>query len=117
MKCGLIPETSWKAWQNGLITVDRSLRVATFNPTALEILRKPKERSGRASLFRSCCLWKMRSDESFQIPTQSWKRKLRLPVMERQKTFFALSVSPLKGAGVLDHSRGRDHREGSHIDP
>ena len=28
---------------NGLITVDRSLRVATFNSTALDILRKPKE--------------------------------------------------------------------------
>lgn len=80
---------------NGLITVDRSLRVATFNSTALEILRKSKEEVDGSPIRELLPL----EDEIKQVLSDSesiLEKEVKISNDGKSKTFLALSVSPLK---------------------
>ncbi len=80
---------------NGLITVDRSLRVATFNPTALEILKKTKEEIDGRPISGLLPV----EDEIRQVLTDSesiLEKEVKISVEGRGKSFLNLSVSPLK---------------------
>ncbi len=80
---------------NGLITVDRSLRVATFNSTALEILRKPKEEVEGRPISEVLPL----ESEIKQIlsdPEHNVEREVKVSVDGPGKVFLGLSVSPLR---------------------
>jgi two-component system, NtrC family, sensor histidine kinase HydH len=80
---------------NGLITVDRSLRVATFNPTALEILRKTKEEVEGKPISALLPL----EDEIRRVLSLSdsiVEKEVRMTSDSKDKTFLFLSVSPLK---------------------
>ena len=80
---------------NGLITVDRSLRVATFNPTALEILRKPKEEVEGRPISELLPL----EDEIRQVLSDTdavLEKEVKLSSEGKGKSFLGLSVSPLK---------------------
>ncbi len=82
---------------NGLITVDRSLRVATFNPTALEILRKTKEEVEGKPISALLPL----DDEIRRVLSLSdsiVEKEVRMTPDSKGKTFLFLSVSPLKEA-------------------
>lgn len=80
---------------NGLITVDRSLRVATFNPTALEILKKTKEEVDGRLISGLLPV----EDEIRQVLSDSesiLEKEVKISVEGRGKSFLTLSVSPLK---------------------
>ncbi len=80
---------------NGLITVDRSLCVATFNPTALEILGKTREEVEGKPIDQLLPL----ENEVRQVLSDSesiLEKEVRLSQEGRNKTFLFLSVSPLK---------------------
>ncbi|MGB9615804.1 MAG: ATP-binding protein [Desulfomonilaceae bacterium] len=80
---------------NGLITVDRSLSVATFNPTALEILGKTREEVEGKPIGELLPL----ENEVRQVLSDSesiLEKEVRLSNEGRGKTFLFLSVSPLK---------------------
>ncbi len=79
---------------NGLITVDRSLRVATFNPTALEILGKPKEEVDGRPISELLPL----EEEIKRVLADSeliLEKEVKIS-NEGKGKFLALSVSPLK---------------------
>ncbi|MBI4963002.1 MAG: PAS domain-containing protein [Desulfomonile tiedjei] len=79
---------------NGLITVDRSLRVATFNPNALEILRKPKEDVDGRPISELLPL----EEEIKRVLADSeliLEKEVKIS-NEGKGKFLALSVSPLK---------------------
>ncbi len=80
---------------NGLITVDRSLRVATFNSTALEILRKKKEEVEGKNISDILPL----EEEVRQVLPSSDKiaeKEVRLVGDNKEKSFLNCSVSSLK---------------------
>lgn len=80
---------------NGLITVDRSLCVATFNPTALEILGKTKEEVEGKPIGGLLPL----DNEVKQVLSDSesiLEKEVRTAQEGRAKSFLFLSVSPLK---------------------
>jgi len=80
---------------NGLITVDRSLCVATFNPTALEILGKTKEEVEGKPIATVLPL----DNEVKQVLSDSesiLEKEVRTAQEGRGKSFLFLSVSPLK---------------------
>lgn len=80
---------------NGLITVDRSLRVATFNSIALEILRKAKEDVDGRPIKELLPL----EDEIRRVLSDSesiLEKEVKIPNEGKEKTFLGLSVSPLK---------------------
>jgi two-component system sensor histidine kinase HydH len=80
---------------NGLITVDRSLSVATFNPTALEILGKGREEVEGKPIGELLPL----ENEVRKVLSDSesiLEKEVRISNEGRGKTFLFLSVSPLK---------------------
>ena len=80
---------------NGLITVDRSMTVATFNPTALEALRKSKEEVSGRPIGELLPL----EEEVKQVLTDSAaivEKEVKIAQDTKGKSFLALSVSPLK---------------------
>jgi len=80
---------------NGLITVDRSLRVATYNPTALEILRKSKEEVDGRPIAELLPL----EDEIKRVLADSdlvLEKEVKITSEGKGKTFVGLSVSSLK---------------------
>ena len=80
---------------NGLITVDRSLRVATFNPTALDILKKTKEEIDGRPISGLLPL----EDEIRQVLSDSesiLEKEVKISTEGKGKSFLTLSVSPLK---------------------
>jgi two-component system, NtrC family, sensor histidine kinase HydH len=80
---------------NGLITVDRSLRVATYNPSALEILRKSKEEVDGRPVSELLPL----EDEIRRVLSDSEsirEKEVKVSNQDNRKTFLHLSVSPLK---------------------
>jgi len=80
---------------NGLITVDRSLRVNTYNPTALEILRKSKEDVDGRVISELLPL----DDEIRKVLSDSEsvvEKEVKISNEAKGKTFLHLSVSPLK---------------------
>jgi two-component system sensor histidine kinase HydH len=80
---------------NGLITVDRSLRVATFNPTALEILRKPKEAIDGKPIADLLPL----ENEAKQVLADSdliLEKEIKISTEGKSKSFLNISVSALK---------------------
>ncbi|MFH1117973.1 MAG: ATP-binding protein [Pseudomonadota bacterium] len=80
---------------NGLITVDRSLRVATFNSTALDILRKPREevdgRPIKELLPLENEIRRVLSDADSIL-----EKEVKISNEGKEKTFLGLSVSSLK---------------------
>ncbi len=80
---------------NGLITVDRSLRVATYNPTALEILRKSKEEMDGTPVSDLLPL----EDEIRQVLANSdliLDKEVKISSEGKAKSFLGISVSALK---------------------
>lgn len=80
---------------NGLITVDRSLRVATYNPTALEILRKAKEEVDGRPISELLPL----EDEIKRVLADSdliLEKEVKIASEGKAKTFMGLTVSSLK---------------------
>lgn len=80
---------------NGLITVDRSLRVATYNPTALEILRKSKEEMDGTPVSDLLPL----EDEIRQVLANSdliLDKEVKISSEGKSKNFLGISVSALK---------------------
>lgn len=80
---------------NGLLTVDRSLCVATFNPTALEILGRTREEIEGKPIDGLLPL----ENEVRQVLSDSesiLEKEVRISHEARNKTFLFLSVSPLK---------------------
>lgn len=80
---------------NGLITVDRSMTVATFNPTALEALRKTKEEVKGRPISELLPL----EDEVKRVLSDSSAivdKEVKIAQDGKGKSFLALSVSPLK---------------------
>jgi two-component system, NtrC family, sensor histidine kinase HydH len=80
---------------NGLITVDRSLRVATYNPSALEILRKSKEEVDGRTVSELLPL----EGEIRRVLLDSdsiLEKEVKVSNQDNKKTFLHLSVSPLK---------------------
>ncbi len=80
---------------NGLITVDRSLRVATYNPTALEILRKSKEEMDGTPVSDLLPL----EDEIRQVLANSdliLDKEVKISTEGKGKSFLGISVSALK---------------------
>ncbi len=80
---------------NGLITVDRSLRVATYNPSALEILRKTKDEVDGRSISEVLPL----EDEIRKVLADSesiLEKEVKVSSPDNRKTFLHLSVSPLR---------------------
>ncbi|MCX5871726.1 MAG: ATP-binding protein [Deltaproteobacteria bacterium] len=80
---------------NGLITVDRSLRVATYNPNALEILRKTKEELDGKLISEILPV----EDEIRKVlsdPNSILEKEVKMNGDGKGKSFLALTVSPLK---------------------
>lgn len=80
---------------NGLITVDRSLRVATHNPTALEILRKPKEEIDGRPISELLPL----EEEIRRVLADSdliLEKEVKISAEAKGKSFLGISVSALK---------------------
>lgn len=80
---------------NGLITVDRSLRVATYNPIALEVLRKTKEEVDGRPIGEFLPL----EDEIKRVLADSdliLEKEVKITSEGKGKTFLGLSVSSLK---------------------
>jgi two-component system sensor histidine kinase HydH len=80
---------------NGLITVDRSLRVATFNSTALEILRKTKEEMGGRPI-RELLPLEDEIKRALSDAESILEKEVKISSEGKGKTFLGLSVSPLK---------------------
>jgi two-component system sensor histidine kinase HydH len=80
---------------NGLITVDRSMRVGTFNPTALETLRKPKEEVEGRHISELLPL-EQEIREVLSDPDLVLEKEVNLPNEGKGRTFLAISVSALK---------------------
>ncbi len=80
---------------NGLITVDRSLRVATFNLTALEILRKKKEEVEGRHIAELLPL-QQEIKQTLADPDVVLEKEVKLATDSKVKTFLNVSVSPLK---------------------
>lgn len=80
---------------NGLITVDRTLRVATYNPNALEILRKTKEDlDGR--LISEILPVENEIRKVLSEPDVISEKEVKMNGEGKSKNFLALTVSPLK---------------------
>ena len=80
---------------NGLITVDRTLRVATYNPNALEILRKTKEDlDGR--LISEILPVEDEIRKVLSEPDLISEKEVKMNGEGKSKNFLALTVSPLK---------------------
>ncbi len=80
---------------NGLITVDRTLRVATYNPNALEILRKTKEDlDGR--LISEILPVENEIRKVLSEPDLISEKEVKMNGEGKSKNFLALTVSPLK---------------------
>ncbi|MFH0959476.1 MAG: ATP-binding protein [Pseudomonadota bacterium] len=80
---------------NGLITVDRSLRIATYNPNALEILRKTKDELDGRLVSEILPL----EDEIRQVLSDAdsiLEKEVKINGDGKSKSFLALTVSPLK---------------------
>jgi two-component system sensor histidine kinase HydH len=80
---------------NGLITVDRSLCVATFNPTALEIMGKTKEDVAGRPISELLPL----ENEIKKVLSDSesiLEKEVKITSERKGKDFLFLSVSPLK---------------------
>ncbi len=80
---------------NGLITVDRSLRIATYNPNALEILRKTKDELDGKLVSEILPL----EDEIRQVLSDSdsiLEKEVKINGDGKGKSFLALTVSPLR---------------------
>jgi two-component system sensor histidine kinase HydH len=80
---------------NGLITVDRSLRVATYNPIALEVLRKTKEEVDGRPISEFLPL----EEEIKRVLVDSdliLEKEVKITSEGKGKTFLGLSVSSLK---------------------
>lgn len=80
---------------NGLISVDRSMTVATFNPTALEVLRKSKDEVKGRPIEELLPL----EEEVKQVLSDSSAivdKEVKIVQDGKGKSFIALSVSPLK---------------------
>ncbi|MBI5250395.1 MAG: PAS domain-containing protein [Desulfomonile tiedjei] len=80
---------------NGLITVDRSLRVATYNPTALEILRRPKEEIDGRPISELLPL----EEEVRRVLADSdliLEKEVKISTDGKGKSFLGISVSALK---------------------
>jgi len=80
---------------NGLITVDRSLRIATYNPNALEILRKTKDELDGKLVSEILPL----EDEIRQVLSDAesiLEKEVKINGEGKGKSFLALTVSPLK---------------------
>jgi two-component system, NtrC family, sensor histidine kinase HydH len=89
---------------NGLITVDRTLRVATFNSTALEILKKKKEEIEGKHISTILPLEKEINDVLAYTDTVR-EKEFKFSSDVKNKTFLNVSVSPLKEPDSQD-SRG-----------
>ncbi len=80
---------------NGLLTVHRNMKVATFNPTALEVLRKSKEEVEGRHISELLPV----QEEVRQVltdPEAVLEKEVNIPGGGKGKTFLALSVSSLK---------------------
>jgi two-component system, NtrC family, sensor histidine kinase HydH len=80
---------------NGLITVDKSLRIATYNPNALEILRKRKDELDGKLVSQILPL----EDEIKKVLSDSdsiLEKEVKINGDAKSKSFLALTVSPLK---------------------
>ncbi len=80
---------------NGLITVDKSLRIATYNPNALEILRKTKDELDGKLVSQILPL----EDEIKKVLSDSdsiLEKEVKINGDAKSKSFLALTVSPLK---------------------
>lgn len=80
---------------NGLITTDRFLRVATFNSTALEILKKPREQ------VEGCVISELLpvEDEIRQVladPEEIIEKEIKISSDGKDRAFLGVSVSSLK---------------------
>jgi two-component system, NtrC family, sensor histidine kinase HydH len=80
---------------NGLITLDSSLRVATFNAVALEILRKPKEEVEARPIGELLAI-EEEAKQALADPTAVIEKDLSLVGETKGKTFLTVSVSSLK---------------------
>ncbi len=80
---------------NGLITVDQSMRVATFNPNALEILRASREEIEGRPVSEVLPL----EDEVSAVlhdPHAVLEKEIKTQNEDKSRTFLAISVSALK---------------------
>lgn len=80
---------------NGLITVDRSLRVATYNPNALEILRKTKDELD-GKLISEILPVEDEIKKVLSDPDSILEKEVKMNGEGKGKSFLALTVSPLK---------------------
>jgi len=80
---------------NGLITVGQSMRVATFNPTALEILSKTKEEVDGRPISDLLPL-EEEVKEVLADPEAVLEKEVNVGGDGKRKTFLAFSVSALK---------------------
>jgi two-component system sensor histidine kinase HydH len=85
---------------NGLITVHRSMRVATFNTTALEILRKSKEDVEGRHITELFPL-EQEIKQVLYDPDAVLEKEVNISSDGKGKTFLALSVSALKEPNSL----------------
>jgi two-component system, NtrC family, sensor histidine kinase HydH len=80
---------------NGLVTVDRFLRVATFNSTALEILRKPKEQvEGRP--ISELLPFESEIRQVLSDPDQIIEKEFKISAEGKDRTYLGVSISSLK---------------------
>jgi two-component system sensor histidine kinase HydH len=80
---------------NGLITLDSSLKVATFNSTALEILRKTKEEVEGRPIGELLPI-EEEAARALSDPSLAMEKDVSLTGESRGKTFLTVSVSGLK---------------------
>ncbi len=80
---------------NGLITVDRFLRVATFNSTALEVLRKNKE-GVEGKPIGELLPFENEIKQVLSHPDQIIEKEFKISSEGKDKTFLGVSISSLK---------------------
>jgi two-component system, NtrC family, sensor histidine kinase HydH len=80
---------------NGLITVDRFLRVATFNSTALEILRKGKE-DVDGKPIGELLPFEQEIRQVLINPDQIIEKEFKIASEGKDRTFLGVSISSLK---------------------
>jgi two-component system sensor histidine kinase HydH len=80
---------------NGLITVDRFLRVATFNSTALEILRKNKQEVDGKPIAE-LLPFEQEIKQVLSNPDQIIEKEFKIATEGKERTFLGVSISPLK---------------------
>jgi two-component system, NtrC family, sensor histidine kinase HydH len=85
---------------NGLITVDRFLRIATFNSTALEILRKTKE-AVEGKPIGELLPFENEIRQVLSNPEQIIEQEFKISSEGKDKTFLGVSISSLKEADSL----------------